>query len=108
MARTFKQHHVTVAENGRAATLAIERSKPDIIISDLKMPEMDGIELAEEIKHRWPDLSSRIVFVSGTTSHMERARRVAPQQPLLTKPVSHKQLEARIAEVLEAATRGQR
>jgi DNA-binding NtrC family response regulator len=105
MARTFKRHHVTTAENGRAATEEIERNKPDIIISDLKMPEMDGIELANEIQERWPELASRIVFVSGTASEIERARQIAPQQPLLTKPVSNKALEQRIAEVLEAAIR---
>jgi len=105
LARTFKRHQVTTAENGRAATEEIERRKPDIIISDLLMPEMDGIELAEQIKVRWPELSSRIVFVSGTTSQIERARKIAPQQPLLTKPVSNKLLEQRIAEVLEAVTR---
>jgi two-component system cell cycle response regulator CpdR len=105
VARSLKRHHVVVAENGRAATREIERSKPDVIISDLMMPEMDGIELAEEIKERWPDLSTRIVFVSGVPSQMERVRKVAPQQPLLTKPVSSRQLEARIVEVLEAAIR---
>jgi DNA-binding response OmpR family regulator len=105
VARSLKRHHVVVAENGRAATKEIERSKPDVIISDLMMPEMDGIELAEEIKERWPDLSTRIVFVSGVPSQMERVRKVAPQQPLLTKPVSSGQLEARIVEVLEAAIR---
>jgi two-component system cell cycle response regulator CpdR len=105
VARTLKRHHVVVAENGRAATREIERAKPDVIISDLMMPEMDGIELAEEIKERWPDLSTRIVFVSGVPSQMERVRKVAPQQPLLTKPVSSGQLEARIVEVLEAAIR---
>jgi DNA-binding NtrC family response regulator len=105
VARSLKHHHVVVAENGRAATLEIEREKPDVIISDLMMPEMDGIELAEEIKERWPDLSTRIVFVSGVPSQMERVRKVAPQQPLLTKPVSSGQLEARILEVLEAAIR---
>jgi DNA-binding NtrC family response regulator len=105
MARTFKRHHVVTAENGRAATEAIERSKPDVIISDLKMPEMDGVELAEKINERWPELANRIVFVTGTASQIERARKVAPRQPLLTKPVSPNQLEARIAEVLEHATR---
>jgi DNA-binding response OmpR family regulator len=88
IARTLKRHRVVVAEDGRAATR-----------------EIDGIELAEEIKERWPDLSSRIVFVSGVPSQMERVRKVAPQQPLLTKPVSSGQLEARIVEVLEAAIR---
>jgi CheY-like chemotaxis protein len=105
MARTFKRHRVTTAENGRAATEAIERSKPDVIISDLKMPEMDGVELAEKINERWPELANRIVFVTGTASQIERARKVAPRQPLLTKPVSPNQLEARILEVLEQATR---
>ena len=105
MARTFKRHHVTTAENGRAATAAIERNIPDIIISDLKMPEMDGIELAHRIQERWPELASRIVFVSGTASEIERARLIAPEQPLLTKPVSNTALEQRVAEVLEAAMR---
>ena len=105
LARTFKHYQVATAENGKAATQEIERRKPDIIISDLKMPEMDGIELAQQIRDRWPELSSRIVFVSGTASEIERARQIAPQQPLLTKPVSNKALEQRIAEVLEAAIR---
>jgi DNA-binding NtrC family response regulator len=105
MARTFKRHQVTTAENGKAATLAIERNKPDVIISDLKMPEMDGFELAEHIKKRWPDLAERILFVSGTTSQIERAKTDAPQQPLLTKPVNSLELQARMAEILEAATR---
>jgi DNA-binding NtrC family response regulator len=104
MARTFRRHHVTTAENGRAAAAEIERHKPDVIISDLKMPEMDGFELADQIKERWPDLANRIVFVSGTNSQIERARTEAPSQPLVMKPVNSHELEARIAEVLHAAT----
>lgn len=105
MARTFKRHQVTTAENGKAATLEIERNKPDVIISDLKMPEMDGFELAQHIEKRWPDLADRIVFVSGTKSQIERAKTDAPRQPLLTKPVNSLELQARMAEILEAATR---
>ncbi|HEX7669287.1 MAG TPA: response regulator [Polyangiaceae bacterium] len=104
MARTFRRHHVTTAENGRAAAAEIERHKPDVIISDLKMPEMDGFQLADQIKERWPDLANRIVFVSGTNSQIERARTEAPSQPLVMKPVNSHELEARIAEVLHAAT----
>jgi CheY-like chemotaxis protein len=105
LARSFKGHHVTTAENGRAATAEIERDKPDIIFSDLRMPEMDGLQLAEEVAVRWPDLKDRIVFVSGIDSHIERARNLAPEQPLLRKPVSSRELEERMNEVLEAATR---
>jgi CheY-like chemotaxis protein len=103
IARTFRRQHVTMAENGLAATRALERSRPDVIVSDLKMPEMDGLALAEEVKRRWPELADRIVFVSGTGSQIERAHLEAPSQPVLRKPVQGRQLEGRIAEVLEKA-----
>ena len=103
IARTFRRQQVTLAENGIAATRALERSRPDVIVSDLKMPEMDGLALAEEVKRRWPELAERIVFVSGTGSQIERAHLEAPSQPVLRKPVQGRQLESRIAEVLEKA-----
>jgi DNA-binding response OmpR family regulator len=103
IARKFRKQQVTLAENGVAATRALEHSRPDVIVSDLKMPEMDGLALAEEVKKRWPELADRIVFVSGTGSQIERAGLEAPSQPVLRKPVEGRQLESRIAEVLEKA-----
>lgn len=103
IARRFKKQQVTLAENGVAATRALEQSRPDVIVSDLKMPEMDGLALAEEVKRRWPELADRIVFVSGTGSQIQRAEQEAPAQPVLRKPVEGRQLENRIVEVLEKA-----
>jgi DNA-binding response OmpR family regulator len=103
IARRFKKQQVTLAENGVAATRALEQSQPDVIVSDLKMPEMDGLALAEEVKRRWPELADRIVFVSGTGSQIQRAEQEAPAQPVLRKPVEGRQLENRIFEVLEKA-----
>lgn len=103
IARRFKRQQVTLAENGVAATRALEQSRPDVIVSDLKMPEMDGLALAEEVKRRWPELAERIVFVSGTGSQIQRAEQAAPAQRVLRKPVEGRQLESRIAEVLEKA-----
>jgi DNA-binding response OmpR family regulator len=103
IARKFRRQQVTLAENGVAATRALEHSRPDIIVSDLKMPEMDGLALAEEVKRRWPELADRIVFVSGTGSQIQRAELEAPSQRVLRKPVEGRQLESRIAEVLEKA-----
>jgi CheY-like chemotaxis protein len=108
MARSLSKHHVTLAENGLAATREIERSRPDVIVSDLRMPEMDGLALAEEVKRRWPDLADRIVFVSGTGSQIERASVEAPSQQVLRKPIEGAALEERIAEVLEKAMHSQR
>jgi len=103
IARKFRRQQVTLAENGVAATRALEHSRPDVIVSDLKMPEMDGLALAEEVKRRWPELADRIVFVSGTGSQIQRAELEAPSQRVLRKPVEGQQLESRIAEVLEKA-----
>jgi len=103
IARKFRKQQVTLAENGVAATRALEHSRPDVIVSDLKMPEMDGLALAEEVKRRWPELADRIVFVSGTGSQIQRAELEAPSQRVLRKPVEGRQLESRIAEVLEKA-----
>ena len=103
MARTFSKQHVTLAANGLAATRELERSRPDVIVSDLRMPEMDGLALAEEVKRRWPELADRIVFVSGAGSQIARAELEAPLRPLLRKPVEGDALESRIAEVLEKA-----
>lgn len=103
IARKFRKQQVTLAENGVAATRALEHSRPDVIVSDLKMPEMDGLALAEEVKRRWPELADRIVFVSGTNSQIQRAELEAPSQRVLRKPVQGRQLESRIAEVLENA-----
>jgi DNA-binding response OmpR family regulator len=103
IARRFKKQQVTLAENGLAATRALEHERPDVIVSDLKMPEMDGLALAEEVKRRWPELAERIVFVSGAGSQIQRAEQAAPAQRVLRKPVEGRQLENRIVEVLEKA-----
>lgn len=103
LARRLSKQQVTLAENGVAATRELERSRPDVIVSDLRMPEMDGLALAEEVKRRWPELADRIVFVSGTGSQIQRAEVEAPSQPVLRKPVEGTVLENRIAEVLEKA-----
>src|SRR6185436_19059271 len=103
LARSLRRQQVTLAENGVAATRALEQARPDVIVSDLRMPEMDGLALAEEVRRRWPELADRIVFVSGTGSQIQRAELEAPSQRVLRKPVEGRQLESRIAEVLENA-----
>ncbi|MFP3786837.1 response regulator, partial [Burkholderia sp. SIMBA_024] len=42
-----------VVENGRAAITALETQPYDLILMDLRMPEMDGITATQEIRDRW-------------------------------------------------------
>lgn len=108
MKRALRKQQVTTAENGLAATRQLELARPDVIVSDLRMPEMDGLALAEEVRRRWPELANRIVFVSGAGSQIERARVESPEQPIVRKPIDGQALESRIAEVLERAMRSGR
>ncbi len=51
------------AANGKAALELVKQKKPDILISDIKMPFMDGLELMDEVRKICPDMA--IIVVSG-------------------------------------------
>ncbi|MBM7568493.1 response regulator transcription factor [Paenibacillus sacheonensis] len=51
------------AEDGRAALALLEKNVPDIVISDIRMPSMDGMELLEEAKRRGID--TKVILISG-------------------------------------------
>jgi CheY-like chemotaxis protein len=56
-------HSVRSAENGRAGLELVAREVPDLVVTDLLMPEKEGIETIVELREKHPDL--RIVAVSG-------------------------------------------
>ncbi len=43
----------------------------DIILSDLRMPELDGVALYQEVERRWPHIARRVIFLSGNTEAPE-------------------------------------
>ncbi len=49
-------YDVSTAENGLAALSQLNREVPDIVISDLNMPEMSGFELLSVVHSRWPSV----------------------------------------------------
>lgn len=51
------------AENGIEALEIIEKMTPDLVITDIKMPFKDGIQLAEEIRYRFPTI--KVIILSG-------------------------------------------
>lgn len=52
-----------VAEDGKTALRAMERHPFDVILLDLRMPDLDGMDVLKTIKDRWPD--SEVVIITG-------------------------------------------
>lgn len=59
----FHGHHVALAENGVTALAYMENNPVDIMITDIMMPVMDGIELTARVREDYPFV--RILVVSG-------------------------------------------
>ena len=54
------------ARNGTLALELIEKSKPDIVLLDVLMPEMDGLETLQNIKQQYPEIV--VVMITGSPS----------------------------------------
>jgi len=53
------------AGDGEEAIARLEGGQYDLIISDLKMPRMDGIQLFAALREQYPEMAGRIMFVTG-------------------------------------------
>jgi CheY-like chemotaxis protein len=91
-----------------SAALAISREQtPDLIISDVLMPGINGIELAIMAKTEYP--RCRILLFSGqagSADMLEQARRHGHEFELLAKPIEPEDLVKKVADVLAAAQWG--
>jgi len=80
-------HDVETAANGRVALELIDRFKFDLIISDVKMPEISGAEFYAALKRKGAALDRRIIFVTGDLMNAETLRFVESTGcPWLGKP----------------------
>jgi CheY-like chemotaxis protein len=96
-------YDVELAANGRLALDKLGVSTYDLIISDLRMPELDGVGLYRELMSRQPELLSRFFFVSGTTGQPEYRRFLEESAvPVLAKPFTLVALQDLTRRVLAA------
>jgi two-component system NtrC family sensor kinase len=95
-------HHVDVAPNGAVALDRLRAQAYDLVLSDIEMPELDGIALYEAVAQAAPGLEQRIVFVTGTAARPRVARFLAATgAPVLEKPVPLAELRRRVRAFLD-------
>ncbi|KGK89820.1 hypothetical protein DP73_09310 [Desulfosporosinus sp. HMP52] len=86
--------------SGSEAILFAEVERPDIILMDINMPEMDGIRTTELLAQRAPDCSVIIMSVQGEQAYLRRAM-MAGAREYIVKPFTGDELSNVIAKVFE-------
>ncbi len=60
-------HRIATAASGREALERMSTEAYDVILTDLRMPDLDGRALYREIERRWPERAAGVVFITGDT-----------------------------------------
>ena len=90
---------VSEAPNGEEALKLAEETRPDLVISDIRMPKMDGIELAERLVERYPNIKVIFLTAYNEFEYARQAIRIGVSDYLL-KPFKDGELEASIQRLL--------
>ena len=96
-------HSIDTASTGLEALRKIEEHDFDLVITDIKMPRMSGIQLYEKTMEIKPSMRRRFIFITGDMNSLtSRQFSTVTDNPCLLKPVNIEKIEATIREVLAA------
>jgi len=93
-------YEVVLAENGRGAIAALERESFDLLISDIKMPDMSGVEVLKAAKQQDPDVLGIMITAFASTETAVEAMRLGACD-YLSKPFDVDLLKMKVREKVE-------
>ena len=95
-------YDVVAVDRGTHALPYLENEHFDLLLSDIVMPEMDGIELAQRCAEISP--ATKVMFITGFAAVTLKANREAPQAKVLSKPFHLKDLVLEVERVFGEET----
>jgi DNA-binding NtrC family response regulator len=93
-------YDVSTAADGHQALAQIGKDPPALVITDLKMPGLTGMELVDRIRAEYPEVPSIIITAFGTIQSAVQAMKSGAYD-YLTKPIDHDELALVVSRVLE-------
>jgi two-component system NtrC family response regulator len=104
VALTEAGFEVRAVAGGLEALLAIERSPPALVITDLQMPGMSGLELLTLVRQRWPEMAVIVVSAASEVATIVEAIRLGAVN-YLVKPVPPARIHAAAAQAMAGLRR---
>ena len=98
-----RNYDVRTASSGQAALDVIEQFKPQVMLLDIKMPTMDGIQVLGAVKKKHPRTKVIMVTALETRDKIEECLRLGADN-YITKPLSLEYLENDVREKIESLT----
>ncbi len=98
--RTKTKYKITTTANAKEAINLIENANYDLVIIDLKMPEIDGINLLKKIKRINPSVAAIIITAYGTVETAVEAMKLGAYD-FITKPFRTEQIVSTINRIME-------
>ncbi len=97
-------HRIETAASGNVAMRVLAERSVDVILSDMRMPDVDGPGLYLRIKNAYPELLERMVFITGDTlGPANRAFLERTGLPYLEKPLSPDEVRQVVQQLLAGA-----
>lgn len=99
-------HQVEVLDDGRAALASLLALPPDLVVLDLMLPGIDGLEICRRLRARHPE--TRVVIVTARGEEIDRIVGLeSGADDYMVKPFSLRELEARIGVLLRRSERAE-
>jgi two-component system cell cycle response regulator CpdR len=95
-------YNVTACESGVVALERLQKESFDLLLTDIVMPELDGIELAQRAAQIYPDL--RVMFITGFAAVTLQNGAMPPEAKVLSKPFHLRDLVLEVDRMFQSSS----